>query len=312
MATKLRQLPRLSRLRSFEAAARHLSFTEASRELAITQAAVSQQVRILEQELGVALFERLHRGLRLTPQGQRLLRSVSTAFGQIAHAADEVRCGTASPVLKIGATFAIATFWLMPRLSEFRERHPDIEVRLIVTDRGFERVADQVDVGVAFGEGTWEGFRLTLLRDGVAFPVCSAAYLSTRPPITEVEQLTHETLLSLEDDRPGRLDWPTWFGELGVDARGLVQTFKVNSHPLLVQAACEGQGIALGWSLLTDDLIAAGRLVRPVEAELRSSKGYFLVEGPNWRREEIACFRAWLFDRVAADAAPTSQEAGQV
>jgi len=307
MAGNRHALPRLSRLRCFEAAARHLSFTEAARELDITQAAVSQQVRILEQELGVPLFERLHRGLRLTPKGHRLMRSVSAAFGQIANAAEDVRTDEAAPSLKIGATFAVATFWLLPRLARFRALHSDIEVHLIATDRGFDRVAGQVDVGIAFGEGAWAGFSSTLMCDSVAFPVCSPAYLRGRPPITSVEGLLEETLLSIEDDRLNRLDWPVWFAEFGIDAGRLPRSFKLNSHPLLVQAACEGQGIALGWRLLTDDLLAAGRLVRPLDVEVRTSKGFFFLEAAGRRSEATSHFREWLLPNVGVELAATVQ-----
>lgn len=298
MANELHNLPRLSRLRSFEAAARHLSFTEASRELGITQAAVSQQVRILERELGVPLFVRQHRGLKLTPQGHRLSRSVSTAFDQIADAAQQVRGDGKKQSLRIGVTFAVATFWLMPRIFDFRQLHPDIDVHLIATDLGFHQVADQVDIGIAYGKGVWPEFSSSLLCDCMVFPVCSPAYSAAHSYLTEAEQLTNETLLSIEQDRPGRLDWEGWFAALGIDAGPVPLTFKVNSHPLLVQAACEGRGIALGWTLLTDDLIANGRLVRPIRATVRSRSSFYFVSRPDRQSETIDCFRDWIFNNI--------------
>jgi LysR family transcriptional regulator, glycine cleavage system transcriptional activator len=304
MRNDFRYLPRLSRVRSFEAAARHLSFLEASRELEVTQAAVSQQVRLMEKELGVPLFIRLHRGLKLTPQGHRLMRSVSSALGQIADAAEVVRAGDSALALKVGVTFAVATFWLIPRLVLFRQLHPEIEIHLIATDRGFETVAPQVDIGIAFGDGTWPGFSSTLFQESVVFPVCSPEYVNKRPHLVGVEQLTRETLLSIEDDRPGRLDWSGWFGELGVEASHISPAIKFNSHPLLIQAACEGQGISLGWRLLTDDLIASGRLVRPIDAEVRTRNAFYFVDIPGRHSDAIGCFKDWLFETVGELSRP--------
>ncbi len=278
----------------FEAAARLQSFTLAAQELKITQAAVSQQVRILETELGVNLFVRLHRGLELTENGHAMFRTVTSALSQIAHTAEALRSASRPPVIRIGVTFAVATFWLIPRLPAFRAAHPGIEVHLTATDRGFNNVADQVDIGVAFGDGFWPGFTPTLLKESIVFPVCSPAYANDRPGLRDVGDLMEETLLRMDDDRPGRLDWPEWFAALGVDGSRAARTLKFNSHPLLIQAACEGQGIALGWSVLTDDLIASGKLVRPIEASLQNPKGFFFVERLGKTNRESQLFKDWI------------------
>jgi DNA-binding transcriptional LysR family regulator len=268
------RLPRLSGLVMFEASARLLSFTRAAEELRVTQAAISQQVRALETELGVALFVRLHRKLQLTPAGLRLHRAAMMGLEHIADVADAVRSSHRAPAIRIGATFAVATFWLVRRLPAFRSRHPDIDIHLIASDRGFEAVADQVDAGIAYGNGTWPGFDATLLHRGAVFPVCSPRYLGRRK-LSGVNDLLGETLLSHEDNRAGLLGWSTWFARLNVSGYSGRGGMAFNSHPLLLQAACDGQGVALGWSLLVDDMLADGTLIRPVAAEVESASAFY-------------------------------------
>lgn len=300
MVSYLKHLPRLSRLRMFEAAARLQSFTLAAQELKVTQAAVSQQVRILEQELAVTLFVRLHRGLELTEEGHELFRTVTTALSQIASTAEKMRSASRPPIIRVGVTFAVATFWLIPRLPQFRAAHPDIDVHLIATDRGFDNVADQVDIGVAFGDGAWAGFMPTLLRESSVFPVCSPKYAEDHPEIESVESLLTQTLLSIEDDRPGRLDWSEWFAHIGVDGSAASRTLKFNSHPLVIQAACEGQGVALGWTLLTDDLLKTNQLVRPIDASLKISKSFFFVERQDKATPLTRLFKDWIIQNMDA------------
>ncbi|MBV9736328.1 MAG: LysR family transcriptional regulator [Acidisphaera sp.] len=296
MVDSLSRLPRLAGLLMFETAARNESFTLAARDLKVTPAAVSQQVRALERELGVALFTRLQRGLALTQDGRRLHRAVAMAFEHIAGVADEVRKPERSPALSIGVTFAIASFWLVPRLPQFRARHPEIDVRVVASDGGFPAIANQIDAGIAYGNGRWPGFSATLLREGVVFPVCSPEYLRGRAKLRHVEQLLGETLLSLETDRADLFDWPVWFASHGVRGYAGHRNLKFNSHPLLLQAACAGQGVALGWSLLADDLLQKRVLVRPIDAALRAPKSYYFVVAENRLTAETLAFRNWLLD----------------
>ena len=297
MAGFANRIPRLSGLLMFEAAARHRSFTTASHELQVTQAAVSQQVRALEGELGVALFVRHHRGLDLTPEGWRLHRSVAMGFECIANAIEDIRV-VGRPSIRIGVTSAIATFWLLPRLPLFRalylrSTYPEVDVHIVASDLGLDAVADRADVGIGFGRGSWPGFHSAFLREGDAFPVCSPSYLLCRPQLLDVEQLLDEVLLVLDDNRITALDWSLWFASFGVRNTNK-RRIKFNSLPLLLQAACEGQGIALGWSLLTDDMLARGVLVRPVNASLRTPGAYYLAIPEKDPAPEVLAFRDWL------------------
>ncbi|HTZ80409.1 MAG TPA: LysR substrate-binding domain-containing protein [Stellaceae bacterium] len=303
----LKRLPRLSSLLMFEAAARCRSFTIAARELSVTQAAVSQQVRALERELGLTLFNRLHRGLELTRDGARLQRAVTSSFAHIAETTSELRAARRSQRLEVGATFAVATFWLVPRLPRFRALHPEIDVHVVASDRGFDAIADQVDAGIAYGLGNWPGFRTTLIREGEVFPVCSPDYIRRRPRLTGVEQLLQETLLSIDDDRPGLMDWGLWFADQDIEGYDGRRNLRMNSHPLLMQAATEGQGIALGWSLLTDDLLEKGKLVRPLDATVRTPKGFYLVSSDQNTGPEVQAFRDWVLQQFEVPGEPATR-----
>jgi len=292
-----KRVPRPSALLMFEAAARHLSFTRAARELLVTQAAVSQQVRSLEQELGIALFERRHRGLALTKQGTRLYRSVAMALEHIASTADDLRAAGGAEGATIGVTLALATFWLVSRLPQFRALHPEIDIRVVATDRGIEKIIEQVDAAIAWGNPPWPGFSATLLRQGEAFPVCSPDYLRGRRKLTAVEQLLDETLLFIDDDRPGHADWPLFFAEHGVKLRASSRHISMNSLPLVLQAACEGQGIALGYGLLTDDLLARGSLVRPVAGAIHTTRSYYLLLSQTKSSRHVIAFGDWLLEQ---------------
>lgn len=296
--TELSQrLPRLAGLLMFEAAARHQSFTRAAEELGVTQAAISQQIKLLERALGVTLFVRLHRGIELTRAGTRLHRAVVMGLEHIAETAENVRRQERAPAINIGVTFAVATFWLVRRLPEFRARHPDLDIHIIASDRGFDTVAEQVDAGIAYGQGHWFGFTATFLRRDMVFPVCSPAYLRRRK-LTCIEQLMEETLLSHEDNRAGLLTWPEWFARMNVRGHAAHIGLKFNSYPLLLQAACEGQGIALGWSLLVDDLLASKTLIRPLEVALESPKAFYFVRSAKDVSPGTLAFQAWLSEQL--------------
>lgn len=297
------RLPRLSGLVAFEAAARCLSFTASARELKVTQSAMSQHVRGLEQELGLKLFVRKNRGLALNEEGRLLYRAVTTGFESIAEAIDVLRAAR-RPTVTVGTTTAIATYWLVPRLRDFRERNPDIDVSIMAADLGFNAVADSIDAGIVFGRGSWAGFRAAMLREGDAFPVCSPSYLRTRPPLTDVKQLLGETLLMLDNDRATVTNWPQWFASQGVRSTYQRRT-KFNNLSLLLQATCEGQGIALGWSLLTDELLARGTLVRPLPAVLRTEGAYYLVVAEKKRLSPaVRAFEEWVLEQFLRSRQP--------
>jgi DNA-binding transcriptional LysR family regulator len=275
-----KQLPPLTSLVVFEAAARHLSFTRAAAELNITQAAVSRQIRMLESNLGVVLFTRLHRTVQLTAQGRKLLHTVTISLQYLAATVADLRDsdGNAAPITVV-ATLAVASLWLIPRLAKFREEiFPDIEVRVLATDQEIEQIGDEFDVAIRYGTGHWPGLRSRFLGQAEIFPVCSPDYLN-RHPFTDIDGLLDQTLLYQEDSRWNWMDWPIWLAELGGVGKTARRKLKINSYPLLIQAALAGQGVALGWSCLIDHLLTEGSLVRPIGATLTTHHSFYLVTG---------------------------------
>lgn len=291
-------MPQLSALLAFEAAARYRNFTLAAEELGVTQPAVSQQVRSLEREMGVQLFRRLHRGLEITSEGCRLLRSVSVAFEHIANTTDDLRPRSEPTMITIGVPYAVATFWLIPRLHRWRRLHPEINLSLVTTDGGFGEISDQVDIGIAFGNGEWPGFNVKKIADAETYPVCSPSYLKGRPALSKPADLLNEALISIDDGRVDRVDWARWFAEYEIHGYSGQCGIRLNNLPLVIQAACEGHGVALGWNLLTDELVRNSVLVRPIDTSLRIPRSYYLVVREELQSDAANQFSEWIEKQV--------------
>ncbi len=292
------RLPPLATLVVFESAARLSSFTRAAHELNVTQGAVSRQVRALEEHLGKPLFTRAHRAVILTPTGRHYAQSVRAALGQIADATRAVRSPPGQPRVTLGTTTAMASLWLIPRLARFRALQPDIDIRVLAADRPADFAAEAVDLALYYArEGDARGGRRVLEEE--CFPVCSPAYLAEAGTPRSASELARHTLLVLEGELPGWVNWHEWFRRLGVKDEEPGRTVHINSYPLLIQAAVAGQGIALGWRYLLDDLIAAGALVRPLEETLRGPGAFWLFEPDGSPpRREVALLREFLLDEL--------------
>jgi len=302
----MRRLPPLSSLRAFEAAARHMSFTRAADELNVTPAAVSQQIRNLEDWLGTPLFRRLTRALRLTEAAQSVLPQLSEAFDQLADVVAKLEADADSPVLIVSAAPTFATKWLVPRLQHFNDAYPDINVRIdaslgVVGD--FDR--DGVHVAVRLGGGDYPGMRADKLVDEDVAPACAPALLdATHPhPLRTPDDLRHHRLIHV--DWGPVLDPPTWktwldtSGDDGVDAdKGPV--FSVED--LAISAALAGQGVVLVSTLAAQDDLATGRLVRPFDIVIPSNSAFWVVAPERTAdRPKVAAFREWLFDEIRAE-----------
>jgi LysR family transcriptional regulator, glycine cleavage system transcriptional activator len=294
-----RFLPPLNALRAFESAGRHLSFTKAAAELNVTQAAVSHQIKALEERLGLTLFKRQNRRLLLTDAGQAYLPSVRDTFEGLARATERLLARDRGGALTASVLPSFAAKWLVPRLGRFREAHPEIDVRLS-TDLSlsdFNRA--DVDVAIRYGQGGYPGLESVRLMTEELFPVCSPALLRGDKPLRKPSDLQFHTLL--HDDF--QVDWRLWLlaaGVKGVDpARG--PTFTDSS--MVIQAAVEGQGVALARSVLSASDLAAGRLVKPFEVSMPASWAYYLVYPPATRDSpKIAAFRNWLLVEAKATA----------
>ena len=294
-----RRLPPLNALRAFEAAARHLSFTRAAEELHVTQAAISHQVKALEEHLGRKLFRRLNRALLLSDDGQAYLPSVSRAFTLLNEATNDLLTKHAPGPLTVSVLPSFAARWLVPRLGRFRQIRPDIDLRIDPSAELADFAGGDVDVGIRYGRGEYPGMRADWLMTEDIFPVCSAALLKGPHPLRDPRDLEHQVLL--HDDGHG--DWRTWLLAAGVDrvdpARGPIFT----DSSMLIEAAMAGQGVALARGVLAADELAAGRLVQPFSLSLPTEYAYYLVcPRDTAEQPKIAAFRDWLLGEARRES----------
>lgn len=290
------RLPPLQSLVFFESAARHLNFSAAARELGTTQPAVSHRIGQIEDELGVALFKRMHRGVSLTAEGIHLYEAVRQSLDAIKSAAGAIRARHARKVLTLATDFGFAAYWMMPRLAGLRRLLPDLEVRIVTSQDDFDIRGEPVDFAITFGNGHWDGCHAEMLFPETVVPVCSPAFLTAHAPIREPADLTRAPLLHVENVGPARwLRWADWFSFHGMIAAEQGNDVSFNNYTLVIQATIAGQGIALGWAPLIDDLIRNGQLVKALDRPVTTERGYFLLE-PIPRRLTAASelFRPWI------------------
>lgn len=290
-----RRLPSPIALRSFEAAARHMNFTRAAEELGVTQAAVSHQVKMLENALNVRLFRRLTRKLALTAEGRALFAAVAEAFDRIVEVADELVAGGGSGSLEVSLSPYVAAAWLSPRIGRFWGQHPNIDLRLHHSVEPVNFAQSAADLAVMWGRGDWPGLGCDLLLRTRLSPVCSPTLMAGEHPIKQPEDLRHHTLMNRESFQ-GWADWLAAAGVTGVEFRGRT-TF--DDHNVLIQAAIEAQGVALGGiDLLTAEL-ATGRLVQPFELSVETDFAYYIVYPPEaLGRPKVKAFREWLLSEA--------------
>jgi len=298
-----RRIAPLNALRAFEAAARHLSFTKAAAELHVTPAAISHQIKGLEESCGVRLFQRMTRSILLTDAAQQVLPLLREGFDLLADASERLTMPRLDNLLTVSAAPSIAARWLIARLERFRIAEPDIDVRLDASDRLADFTRDGVDLAIRYGGGRYPGLHVERLFATTVVPVCSPALAAGTPPLRVPADLAGHALIHFEWDRQD-FTWPTWKMWLLAAGVGNVDPARgprFNDAGLALQTAIDGHGIALMTDVLAVDDIAAGRLVRPFELTLSTNFGYFVV-CPKERAElpKIRAFRAWLKAQAAA------------
>ena len=299
-----RDLPPPTSLIAFEAAARLRNFTHAARELGVSQAAVSRQIHNLEDNLGVSLFHRGSRPLVLTAEGLRLHDAVTTGLRQIAAVAGDLRRANRPGTVTVAASVAMTSLWLMPRVAAFRAAHPGIALRVIAADPYTDPTRGEVDLAIRFGRGEWAGLEALPLFDDLVMPVAAPALFAGRPVPATQEDLLACPLLHLEEVDPSWIPWRAWFAR-----HGLAQTqkprdaFTFNAYPNMIQAAVDGQGVALGWAHLVRRELQRGELVRITPALLQPGEMQHLT-WPAGRAlpDDAAIFRDWILAQGRADA----------
>lgn len=300
MNRKSTRLPPLDLFAAFESAAKHLSFTKAGEERFVTQSAISRQIKMLEEELGVALFVRRHRALALTDDGRRLYETCSGMLAQLRSMVAQIRAPAARQVLALTTTPGIASLWLIPRLALFTAAHPGIDVRLDATSRRRDLATDNFDLSIRYGRvGALLGTPLG--RESMQ-PVCSPQLArDTARPLATPADLQRHTLLQVPipagTNMP--LEWDPWLQAVGLPDLRPAATLSFSNYDEAITAALAGQGVALGRRPLVDNLLKSRKLVAPFKKWIASPRAYFLQVAPGARdKPAVQAFERWLLEQV--------------
>lgn len=298
-ASATSRLP-LNALRTFEAAARHQSFLKAADELAVTPGAVSRQIKALEVELGLRLFERFNRAVRLTPEGEQLAERVGRGLEMLQAAVAEAQGARARP-LAVSVMHSLAARWLVPRLHDFQQRYPDTQVMIAASDLAADLVRDPIDIAVRFGTGPYPGYAVTRLIATRMFPVCSPQLLETQTLETP-RDLAHTLLLADVYVTPGETTWRHWLEAAGVPEIDANRGLQFSNTYLAIEAALAGRGVALAQEAMVVDELAAGRLVRLFDLAIPGSLSHWILTLPEKADlPAVRRFRGWLIEQAKKD-----------
>ena len=292
------RLPPLNALKAFEAAARHESFTRAAEELFVTQGAVSHQVKALEGELGIKLFNRERQRLIITEAGRDYLTVVRDALDRIAVGTERLLQRQNAGVLTVSTSPDFAAKWLMHRLGHFVEAHSEIDLRVSATLHHVDFAREEVDLAVRHGDGNWPGLDTVQLSAEQLFVVCSPKLLAGRSKLKQPVDILKYPLLHLNN----RNDWTKWLNAAGLDSSKAIHGPVLNRDSMALDAAINGQGIALARTTLAAWDLINGRLIRPFPDALRLTRTYWIVcPKATAEQTKIVTFRAWLLAEAASD-----------
>ena len=305
-----KRLPPLDLIRGFEAAARHLSFTKAAEELFLTQSAISRQIQGLEEHLGVSLFQRRHRALLLTEEGQLLYRAAAGVLRDLQAALERISGNTQARMVTVTAMLTFSSLWLVPRLAAFRKEHPGIDVRIAADNEVLDLDRSRIDVAIRYVPKERAPAGAPQLFSEEVMPVCSPKLLRDRArPLKTPADMRHHVLLH-DHDPEGRtpwLEWSTWFqsqGFAGVEQAG---ELRFSHYDQMIQAAIDGQGVALGRFPMMCGLIRKKQLVAPFEPRFlagkrpQSSRAFYVVRSARANRSEVDDFIGWLRQEARRD-----------
>lgn len=306
METLRSLLPSINSLVVFEAAGRLSSFTAAARELRMTQAAVSYAIHRLETHLGVGLFLREHRRVRLSEAGERFHADVSIGLSHIQRSAQDLRAVSAGGHVTLSCSTAFAAFWMVPRMAEFRSDLPDIDLRIQTADRDLDLVGEGISLAVRGGDPVdWPQYQTQPLAVEEIFPVCGAGYLAGRTLPQHPGDLLQHRLIHLEEPHRSAATWRDWFASAGLEARQVPKGLQINDYVLVLQSVIAGQGIALGWQHLVEGLVEQGVLVRISDHALRTGLQFHVI----WPRDVALSgpaldVRDWLLSQPRTQTLP--------
>lgn len=299
------RLPPLNALRTFEVAGRQLSFTKAAEELFVTQAAVSHQIKALEEFLGLKLFKRYNRRLELTQAGRAYLPAVQDGFATLKAATRQLRPEREDRHLKVSTLSSFATRWLIPRLPRFQEKHPDIDPMISTSQRLVDLDSDGFDAAIRLGQGSYPGLHVVPLMTDVAFPACAPRLLDSHP-LRKPEDLAGCTLIhDFSIIRDGDPDWRQWLKAAGADNVQADKGPAYSDTGMAIQAAIACQGVALARRSLVSDDLKAGHLVCPFGPEVPTQfSWYFVCRPTDAERPKLRSFLAWLQDEIDQNFGP--------
>ena len=306
MANLRTLLPSPGALIAFEAAGRLGSFTRAGQELGMSQAAISHAVRGLERDLGTQLFRREHRRVSLTDAGARFFVDVTQALGMIRKSAEALRAAHEGGHVTIAVSTAMASFWMMPRLQQFREALPGIDLRLQTSERDLDLMAENIPLGIRGGDPSdWPGYEAMPLAEEVILAVAGAAYAGPLPLPETPADIARHRLIHLDEPYRPAVDWGDWFESAGLARAMVPRGLVINDYALVMQAVMEGQGIALGWWHLIERLLRTGLLIQLSAHRMHTRRRFHLVwprERPPGRR--ASAVRDWLLAQGEFGGAP--------
>lgn len=304
------RFPPLNALRAFEAAARHLSFKKAARELFVTPGAISHQVKLLEDHLGLALFRRLTRALELTPEAHAMLPKVQEGLAALLEAVAQVKLHSGSTELTVIAPPAFATRWLVPRLARFTAAHPEVQLHVASRAATIDAADSDVEINdedapelmIRFGRGRYPGLRVDKVFSAVYVPVCSPKLLEGPHPLRRPQDLRYHSLIHDETvvEEGVRPSWPDWLEVIGVKGVDAMRGPRFSNASLALEAAIEGMGVTLAMKPLVEPDIAEGRLVVPFDLPATADFTYYLVTPEtSAQNASVTAFRQWLLDESA-------------
>lgn len=306
-----RSLLPLNALRAFDAAARHMNFKRAADDLSVTPAAISQQIRTLEEFLGVELFKRTNRSLILTEAGRASLASLQEGFEKLEEAVDAMTDAKLANDVRISVPPSFASKWLVPRIAHYYERHPLSIVKISATMELADFHSEDVDLAIRYGLGEYPGLHVEKLLGDVLYPVCSPELACGENPVRVPEDVLKHTLIhdeSSPDDTPAN-GWRMWLKAAGLNPPEGLPALHFNTHALAIEAAVAGRGVALARSSIAEADLKAGRLVRPFTEETPVDFAHYVVCPPEkLKLERVQQFLNWLLDEVSEGAAELEVE----
>jgi LysR family glycine cleavage system transcriptional activator len=289
-------MPPLNALKAFEAAARHLSFTKAAEELSVTQAAVSHQVRMLEDYFNITMFNRSHQRLTLTDAGKSYLPRLTSAFDLIADGYKELPNDQSTPKLNIKAPSSFSVQWLIPKLKSYQQLYPNVDIRLSAQDNDLDFFPEAFDIEIQYHLGENTNKAGILLFKEEIFPVCSPGFIGEQGSLSSPAELANHTLLHINYYPE---DWKMWLAQAGVKDIDCSRGYRFDQSILTLEATTQGLGVAMGRTPIVNHKLANGALVEPFNIRLKSQGGYWLFTQTNVEvKKHVEQFKEWISNQV--------------